>query len=152
MTKKKLNFREAHCLHPGEKYALLPARVLKSQAFHSLCGSAVRLLMLALTRYNGSNNGDISLTHASMMPYGFTSADTHNRALQKLLQSGLLIKTRQGYFSMGGKHPSLYGFAWLPIPANRKLEIDTPREPEMEWPTIAESKASNEQQEKHNSD
>ena len=133
MSKRK-PYQKAHGLAQGERYALLPERVVQSEAYCSLTASALRLLSLALCKFNGSNNGDISLTQSALKIYGFTSNDTFCRAIKQLLGTGLLVLTRQGGFAQGGKKPNLYAFGWLPIPENPKLvEISTPCEPPNGW-------------------
>ena len=122
-----------HGLAKGERYAMLPKRVVISDAYLSLPASAMRLLSLALCQYNGSNNGDIAITQSQLKPHGFRSTDTLTRALKRLRATGLLILTRQGGFANGGKRPNLYAFSWLDIPKNPKLEIDTPAKPSDAW-------------------
>ena len=68
--------------------------------------------------------------------YGYTSADTLDRALKQLRHTGLLQLTRQGGLANGGKIPNLYAFTWLPIPENRKLEIRTPAKASNAWATF----------------
>ena len=94
------------------------------------------VMTLALTQYNGRNNGDIALTRSALQEYGYTSADTLNRALKQLRHAGLLELTRQGGLANGGKIPNLYAVTWLPIPENTKLEIRTPAKASDAWATF----------------
>ena len=134
--KRPMSLHRAHGLVPGDRYAVIPAKVAKSLAYRSLSASALRLLTLALTQYTGQNNGDIALTRAALKQYGYTSADTLNRALKQLRHAGLLELTRQGGLANGGKIPSLYALTWLPIPENQKLEIRTPAKASNAWATF----------------
>ncbi len=134
--KRAMSLHRAHGLVPGDRYAVIPAKVARSLAYRSLSASALRLLTLALTQYNGRNNGDIALTRSALQEYGYTSADTLNRALKQLRHAGLLQLTRQGGLANGGKIPNLYAFTWLPIPENRKLEIRTPVKASDAWATF----------------
>ena len=96
MRKQQTAGQKAHNINRGERYAMVPAKVIKSQAFLSLTASAYRLLMLALIQYSGRNNGDIALTKSTLKNYGFKYSDTLARAKRELLKKGLLILTRQG--------------------------------------------------------
>ena len=136
MKGRGVSAKRAHGLRPGDRYALIPAKVAKSLAYRSLSASALRLLTLALTQYNGRNNGDIALTRAALEQDGYTSADTLNRALKQLRHAGLLELTRQGGLANGGKIPNLYAVTWLPIPENLKLEIRTPAKASDAWATF----------------
>ena len=118
---------------PGERFAYIPLRVASSEAYLSLTASAYRLLTLALCKYNGHNNGDISLPRSELKKFGFTSADTLNRAIKLLRRNGLLSLTRQGGFANGGKLANLYGFSWLGIPENNRLDISTPAKASDDW-------------------
>ncbi len=131
--KRPMSLHRAHGLVPGDRYAVIPAKVAKSLAYRSLSASALRLLTLALTQYTGRNNGDIALTRSALEQYGYTSADTLTRALKQLRDAGLLQLTRQGGLANGGKVPNLYAFTWLPIPENAKLEIRTPAKASNAW-------------------
>ena len=131
--KRPMSPHQAHGLSPGDHYALIPAKIAKSLAYRSLSASALRLLTLALTQYTGRNNGDIALTRSALQQYGYTSADTLNRALKQLRHAGLLELTRQGGLANGGKIPNLYAVTWLPIPENLKLEIRTPAKASNAW-------------------
>jgi hypothetical protein len=113
--KSRQNTRDAHGLKPGGRFALIPDEVMSSEAFIALPASAIRLLLNAAVKYFGSNNGNISLTHSELKMRGFSSNDTLQRALKKLLERGFLIKTKQGGFANGGKLKSRYALGWLPI-------------------------------------
>ena len=115
-----------HGIKRGERFAMIPEKVAHSEAFCSLTASAHRLLVLALTKYHGNNNGDITLTKSELKAYRFTCSDTLNRALKELLNKGLLVLTKQGGFGMGHALPNLYAIGWLDIPECKKLDIDTP--------------------------
>lgn len=118
--------QRTHGIKRGERFAMIPEKVAHSEAFCSLTASAHRLLVLALTKYHGKNNGDIALTRSDLKSFGFNSQDTLTRSIKQLLDTGLLVLTRQGGIAGGGKRANLYAFGWLDIPENSKLDIVTP--------------------------
>lgn len=98
----------------------LDHRLLQLPAYIGLPHTAKTLLCDLFLQYNGFNNGDICITLSVLEPQGWSSNDTLRRALKNLLDSQLLIKTRQG----GKNRASLYAFAWLGIDeCNGKLEV-----------------------------
>lgn len=98
-------------------FAQIPVSVLVSAEFHSITGEAVRLLVAIAAQFNGYNNGNMNAALTDMRKYGFTSQGTLSRALLCLLNTGLIIKTRQGFFMPGKNRCSLYAIAWRPIDA-----------------------------------
>lgn len=82
--------------HGGGAYVALSRFALSSDSFASLSPHATKLLTDFLSRYNGFNNGDLSLTWKDVEQRHWKSRDTFNKALKELLDRGWLIKTRQG--------------------------------------------------------
>lgn len=66
--------------------------------------------------HNGRNNGDLSASFKIMLKRDWKSESTLSRALDALLESNLIVKTREGWFQ--GEHSSrcaLYAVTWLGI-------------------------------------
>lgn len=108
----------------------VPTSVLESPNFCSLSNKAKALLLDIGARFNGFNNGDLAATYAMMKARGWKSKDTLSRALNELLDAGMIELTRQG-----GLHgPSLYAFTWLPIEyCNGKLDVAATRVASGNW-------------------
>lgn len=80
----------------GEQYLPLPYAVLKSAAWRSLSGAAVKVLMELHTRFNGSNNGKVRLSmNEATQALGLGKA-TVQRAFVELEQKGFVALTAPG--------------------------------------------------------
>lgn len=89
----------------------VPTDVLKSPNFVGLSNKAKALILDIGARFNGYNNGDLAAPWSWMQERGWRSKDTLHRAIQELLQAGMIEQTRQG-----GLHgPSLFAFTWRPV-------------------------------------
>ena len=89
--------QKVHNIKTGERYAMIPAKVVESEAFRSLSASGCQVLIASLCQFVNTNaNGNISLT-AQMFPW--MSKDTLFRARKELVAKGLLRVTREGQFS-----------------------------------------------------
>ena len=93
----------------GERYALLPDEVLTAPAVVSLPPAAFRVLVTLTAQYNGHNNGRLSLPLSAARGYGVRSADTLHRALNELINRGLIERMHQGGLGLGC---SRYSLAW----------------------------------------
>lgn len=81
--------------------AILPSVMLKSDAFRSLNGNSVRILLEMLTRYYGSNNGDLSLSLRDIAQLLRMSKSTASAAYSDLEAKGFLVCTSKGTFTRG---------------------------------------------------
>ena len=81
----------------NNSFVMLPKAVIESPAFNDL-NSAARLLLIAiLSRFNGHNNGQISLSHREAAPLiGHTSPKTIVKAFKDLMEHGLIEVTMEG--------------------------------------------------------
>ncbi len=98
------------------QFMTLPYEVIDSLDYLSLKPSSKQLLIDIFRQHNGRNNGDLSASFKIMQARGWTSKSTLKRALDGLLESGLIIKTREGWFQ--GEHSSrcaLYAVTWLGV-------------------------------------
>lgn len=98
-------------------FAQVPANVLQSPEFHGITGEAVRLLLALAAQYNGHNNGNLCAALRVAKQYGFRSGDTLARAITRLIDAGLIIRTREGMFQGAGSKCALYALAWKRIDA-----------------------------------
>lgn len=100
---------------PTKSFAGIPRFIVNSDAFKSLNGNEIKLLLLMAHYYNGKNNGDIAIT-MSIMGVWFKSNTTLLRAKNALYEKGFIVINAYGGRSAEGKKlPHLYALTWLPI-------------------------------------
>ena len=98
-----------------DNFASVPRYVIDTEAFESLRGSSVKLLLLLASQYKGNNNGDLIITHSFYKDH-FKSSQTMYAARDELEQKGFIATNAYGGRSYGGyKTPSLYALTWLPV-------------------------------------
>ena len=98
-----------------DNFASVPRYVIDTEAFESLRGSSVKLLLLLASQYKGNNNGDLIITHSFYKDH-FKSSQTMYAARDELEQKGFIATNAYGGMSLGGcKVPSLYALTWLPV-------------------------------------
>lgn len=78
------------------QYAPFPYALLKSAAWRSLSGSAVKLFLELHTRFNGSNNGNLRLSYAEAAEALGMGKATVQRAFQDLQEKGFVVLTQEG--------------------------------------------------------
>lgn len=96
---------------PGQ-FMAVPYAVISSSYYQCCNPLGIKLLFTLFLQYNGSNNGDISCTYSIMRTLGWNNKQQLQTALDYLLESKLLIKTRQG---ARPRKASLYAFSWIRI-------------------------------------
>lgn len=101
----------------GQRYISIPLSIAQSESYLSLSGPAVKVLTYLLTKYNGMNNGNLSLTISECTNLTLARA-TLVRALKELQHSNFITKTRQGVFSNAAHTCSLFAINWQPIDFN----------------------------------
>ena len=78
------------------QYVPLPYAQLKSPAWRALSGSAVKLWLELHTRFNGSNNGHLTLSFTEAANILSMSKGTVQRAYDELVDRGFLALVKQG--------------------------------------------------------
>ncbi|MCK0139271.1 helix-turn-helix domain-containing protein [Aliiroseovarius sp. F47248L] len=78
------------------QYVPLPYAQLKSEAWRSLSGAAVRVWLELHTRYNGGNNGKLILSFAEAGEALGMGKATVKRAYAELVEKGFLALEREG--------------------------------------------------------
>jgi hypothetical protein len=127
----------------GGPVVVFPHCVLNSQAYLTLSGQAVRLLIDIAMQFNPKrkNNGMLLASRAYMFKNrGWTSSDQLNKAKQELLERSLICQTVQG---MRPNKASWYGLTWLPLDEIDGLEIEArhwPRGAYAVWQQSPETK------------
>ena len=114
----------------GGSFVAVTKDVLNSQIFTTLSFSAVKLLFDILAQYNSNNNGKLVACRKYLKPRGWSSNATVSRALNELLESGLLVMTRRGHKP---NKASWFGISWYSLghKVDEKLLDITGREFEM---------------------
>ncbi len=96
-------------------YASIPRYVMDTNAFKSLGGNSVLLLLLLAYQYKGKNNGDLTAAHSIYKDY-FKSTQTLFSAREELEKKGFITVNSYGGMSYGGyKLPTLYALTWLTV-------------------------------------
>ena len=78
------------------QYLPLPYSQLRSPAWRSLSGSAVRVWLELHTRFNGSNNGAVRLSYAEAAEALGIGKATAQRAFKQLQERGFLVLEKEG--------------------------------------------------------
>lgn len=100
-------------------FVALPRYLINSPKYQGLRGNSVKLLTQIAEQYNGANNGDLQASFSILKHKGWKSSETLDGALKELLESGFLVKTRQGYFP---NVCSLYALTWQVIDKSQKYD------------------------------
>ncbi|MDD9731666.1 helix-turn-helix domain-containing protein [Mameliella sp. AT18] len=78
------------------QYAPLPYAMLKSDAWRSLSGVAVKVFLELHTRFNGSNNGTLRLSYAEAAVLLGVGKATVKRGFEDLQAKGFVVLVRKG--------------------------------------------------------
>lgn len=99
----------------GERYAVLPNDVLESDAYCAQPDWGKVVLTALAARYNGNNNGDLSLPFSEAKRLGVSQQWKLYTGLKLLELAGLVACTRRGHLTKGVKLCSLYAVTWRGI-------------------------------------
>ena len=114
----------------------LPHYVTNSDAYRSMNGWGVKMLVDIASQFKGKNNGDFCATWSVMQCRGWKSKGTVDRAVKALLEVGLIEQTRQG----GRNRCSLYGVTWRPIDECKgKLDVKPTKGPSALYLNLGET-------------
>jgi len=80
----------------GGQFVPISYQMAKSDAWRSLSGSATKVYVELRSRFNGGNNGDLSLSYAEAADLLGLGKSTVARAFKELEEKGLIEKTSQG--------------------------------------------------------
>ena len=78
------------------QYLPLPYAQLRSDAWRSLSGAAVKVWLELHTRYNGGNNGSLTLSYAEAGEALGLGKATVQRAYAELVEKGFLVLEKEG--------------------------------------------------------
>ncbi|MEM9303507.1 MAG: hypothetical protein AAGE01_15425 [Pseudomonadota bacterium] len=115
----------------------VPHRIMESEAYRRLSNHARALLFDLVYQHRHrsnkreGNNGDLHAAFGPLRQRGlFRSKGTLHRAIDELLEAGLIERTRQG----GRNRCSLYALTWHPIAScDGKLDVSPTRKASNRW-------------------
>ncbi len=108
-ARRRQSPRKPSTKHP---YAAIEHRVIDSDAFGDLGGSAVKVLLLLARQLTKTNNGHLQATFSYMNKHGISSEHTLKKAVDELIAHGLIYRTRS---HGANKAWARYAVTWLPI-------------------------------------
>jgi hypothetical protein len=80
----------------GGQWIPLPYPLVQSLAWRSLSGSAVKVFLELRSRFNGGNNGDLSVSYTDAAKLLGLSKSTVSRAFRELEAKGFIVNTSPG--------------------------------------------------------
>lgn len=96
----------------SDGFAPLTHKLFDSPELNRLPLPSRWIILIALRRYNGSNNGKIALTHADCRGIpGCVDEKAFDRYRKRAVDSGILILAEEGHMTQNGKTPHLYAIA-----------------------------------------
>lgn len=116
-----------------DTFISIPNKLVESELFSSLSGVSIKVLIKLIAQYNSYNNGNLSAPRSQLKEWGIGSPNTLQKALEELQAKGLIVLTRQGYFTRSAKGSTcnLYAICWHPINQckGKNLEIEPTQGP-----------------------
>lgn len=109
MTKR----RKRRPLPREQRFATLQFWMLDSDAFRELRGNAVKLLLRLATRYNGANNGAISMSTREAWKEVNCSHNHAAELFHELQEAGFIRATQKGSFDWKKRHATTWRLTWL---------------------------------------
>jgi len=83
----------------NNRFVALPYDMLNSSAFQNLSPKAVRIFIEIKRRYNGSNNGEISIGYAEAGKVAKCTKNTAGKAITELIEHGFIKRVKIGQFT-----------------------------------------------------
>lgn len=124
--------RKGHYESVEEQYKKLTHRMLGSDSWRALSGTAIKVYLEICRRYNGRNNGKIHMSQAEAAKLLHLGKSSVKRALSKLVELGFIRYAHKGSFygrmaatfiltdkSYKGNHPTNDWLHWR-LPQNRR--------------------------------
>ncbi|WP_374607264.1 hypothetical protein [Thermomonas sp.] len=95
----------------GHTFLSLPHYVITSPQWRALSGNAIKFIVELAAEFDGSNNGDLSLTRCMALKRGWRSGETRDQAAEEAEAAGFIVQTRHGHKGVC----NLYAITWKPI-------------------------------------
>jgi DNA-binding transcriptional MocR family regulator len=133
-----------------EQYAKLPYAMLKSDAWRSLNGSAIKVLLELHTRFHGANNGEMFISLKEAANNLKMGKATVHAAFAELEAKGFIVTNSKGTFTKGDA--STFRLTFKPVkgkmgPTDEWKDWRAPerprrvRKPHAKWKNVAIEKA-----------
>lgn len=87
--------------------------MLDAQAFRALSGNAVKLMAMLHKRYNGANNGDVSMSIREAAAEIGCSVNHAHKCFRELEAARFIVPTQRGAFSWKKRHATTWRLTWL---------------------------------------
>lgn len=107
------NRRQKRPIPEGEKFLTWHRWMLDCPAFIALSGNAVKLMARLHRRFNGVNNGGISMSVREAAAEVRCSINTARKCFSELQQAGFIEVTQKGAFDWKKRHASTWRLTWL---------------------------------------
>lgn len=98
----------------GFSFTALPTHLTKSESFLACKPQAKVIWFMLMERYNGENNGLISLSVREAASYVGCSPNSAGKHINQLLEVGLVERTMKTGFTCGKRLASTYSLTHLP--------------------------------------
>ena len=105
----------------SETFIKIDKHVVLCDAYRSLSGNAVKLLIQFTLLFKGANNGEIYLSVRKAADFCGIATGTAQRCIKELIEKGFIIINQKGSFNLKVENATTY---WLTTKAN-PLEIPT---------------------------
>ena len=99
----------------GFSFVGLPKHITKSSAFLDCKPTAKVIWLQLMERYNGYNNGEISLSVRDAGKYANYSPNSAGKHIEQLIAVGLICCTMKTGFTMDKRLASTYALTHIPI-------------------------------------
>ncbi len=101
-------------LPQGEQYIMWHRWMLDSPAYRALSGNEVKLMTLLHRRYNGVNNGAISMSVREAAAEVGCCPNHAVKCFKNLERVGFVVATQKGAFDWKSRHATTWRLTWLP--------------------------------------
>lgn len=99
MRRKKRKGVDAKGRSKGDgQFMPIPYTMARSEAFRSLNGNALKVFIELRCRYDGRNNGELSLSFQNAADLLGMGKSTVKRAFDELIEKGFVIRKREGHW------------------------------------------------------
>jgi hypothetical protein len=125
-------------------HARLYDQIAHAPAWLALSYTARALYMQLRVKLKYTNNGNIEATLGTLKHSGFGSSSTLAKGLRELEAVGLMVKTRQGGITAGGRMCNLYRFTDKPMMDFPKLGLSACKASHdwRQWGSLREAEAA----------
>lgn len=107
--------------------------MLDSPAFLALSPIGAKLLIRLSRRYNGFNNGEVSMSVREAENEVGCARNTAVKAFRELQEKGFVSLTRAGAFATKARHASTWRLTWLPNRPHGDSNFTDPDKLFMRW-------------------